>query len=282
MSYPKLLEVQLTGACNLGCLYCGNSEEFLHDSSADFDNVMAAILELSPERILFTGGEVYLEWKLLIKILETLKKTGKNYKFTLSSNLTMISTRELDLLIDYYCFDTFHSSFNDLDDEMSMKIRRNTKQGRENLIRNITHLCERQVDMKIETMLITGTIERLKEINSLLFSLGVRKHRLEFLIPVGQTRKEIIIDYEYALDKILELYKAKENTSCIIPSCIPIAPCNYSHELFNIRAVDLEFNKCVDGLESCYLMSNGKLLPCFIFPDDQIEDSNNSYSECWW
>ena len=281
MKYPKLLEIQLTGSCNLKCSYCGNSEKFLNDSSANIENIIRAIKELRPERILFTGGEVYLEWEALIKILNELRNQGVSYQYTLSSNLTIVTTEGLDLLIDTYGFDTFHSSFNDLNDEMSYAVRKNTPRGRLNLINNLKHLCQRGVNVRVETMLIAGTIEYLKEINELLFAIGVKNHKLEFLIPVGQTQDEIIIDYKTVLDKVLEFYKSKENDSKIIPCCFPIPPCEHPHKLFNLNEPDIEFNKCVDGIESCYLMSSGKLLPCFIFPEEAVNPAGKTYLEQW-
>lgn len=276
---PKLLEVQLTGSCNLKCLYCGNSEEYIHNSNASKDTILKAISELQPEKILFTGGEVYLNWKLLIEILDCLE-LGK-YQYILSSNLTLINEKEIDILINKYGFKTFHTSFNDLNDEMTYKIRGGTPEDRRKLINNIKHICSRKMAIKVETMLIPDTIEYLKEINALLFSLGVIEHKLECLICVGQASKDLLIESQTILDKVLELYLNKNNQSVLILTCFPMSPCIMDHKLFYINKPDFIFNKCIDGIETCYLLANGTLLPCFLFPDKNITSTETSYLDQW-
>lgn len=279
-NYPTLLEVQLTGECNLKCSYCGNSEEYLTDSCASCDTVLRAVEELKPKSILFTGGEVYLEWELLLEILCILKKKN-SYNYILSSNLTLINQKKLDCLIDNFGFSVFHSSFNDLTPEMTYSIRKGSPIERENLISNLRHLCERGMTVKVETMLIRDTVEKLYEINEFLYQLGVKYHKLEFLIPLGQAQRSKAIDYYYALDKILDLWKRKKNDSILVPCCCPVTPCMNDHPIFDVQSDDLIFNKCIDGTESCYLLSNGTLLPCFLFPDNQIGSQCTSYYEQW-
>ncbi len=279
MNKKLLLEVQLTGSCNLKCSYCGNSEKYLNRSHADVATVIKAITELKPSTILFTGGEVYLEWELLIELLDMLKDSKYNY--ILSSNLSLIGTDELDLLIDKYGFSTFHSSFNDLTEEMSWSVRKASAAERLRLIENLKHLCSRGVNVKVETMLIKDTINSLKEINAFLYELGVKNHKLEFLIPMGQAKAYIQVDYYHALDKILQLWESKENDSILIPCCCPVTPCMAPHPIFDISSDDLVFNKCIDGEESCYLLSNGTLLPCFIFPDSEIGCRDYNYYQIW-
>lgn len=276
---PKLLEIQLTGSCNLKCIYCGNSEEYTHGTHASKDRILRAISELQPEKILFTGGEAFLNWKLLIEILDCLE-IGK-YHYILSSNLTLIDENEIDLLIDKYEFKTFHTSFNDLNDEMTYNVRGGSPEDRRKLINNIKHICARKIEIKVETILIPYTIEYLKEINELLYSLGVIEHKLECLICVGQASNDLLIDSLTILDKVLELYENKSNPSVLILTCFPMSPCLVGHKLFDIDKPDLRFNKCIDGIESCYLLANGKLLPCFLYPDENVEYMDTSYLEQW-
>jgi MoaA/NifB/PqqE/SkfB family radical SAM enzyme len=266
---PKLLEIQLTGQCNLNCIYCGNSSDYINAGKIETEMAIKAIHELQPETILFTGGEAYLGWGVLLEILERLPK-GK-YGFILSSNLTLITEDDIDLLIDRYGFQTFHSSFNDLDDQMSAEIRGVTPRGRRNLMRNLSHISERGKKLKVETMMLPQIINRLKAINDLLVSLGVMHHKLEFLVPVGQADQDLALPVDVILDAIYNFYQTKHNDCLIEMSCFYASPCMTGHKLFDIDAEDFAFNKCVDGRESCYLLANGTPVPCFLFPDKEID-----------
>lgn len=275
----ELLEVQLTGSCNLSCEYCGNSAKYTRDSVANVSKIIKAINELNPETILFTGGEVSLEWDMLINILDILK--GRGFKYILSSNLTILNAEKLGKLIDEYGFDRFHSSFNDLTIEMSKSVRKATNMNRLALIENIKYLCDRHMDIRIETIITEKTLAHLCEINKFLFELGVKKHKLEFLIPLGQAVGLQTINYHVALDAAIKVYEAKDKNMKLIICCCPCTPCMIEHEIFKIKADDLEFNHCIDGTCSCYLLADGRLLPCFIFPDDLIKNKYESYMDQW-
>lgn len=265
---PKILEIQLTPACNMQCIYCGNSPDLLHGESLSTALALKAIEELNPETILFTGGEVYYAWDVLLEILDTVKHRGFNY--ILSSNLSLISTDELALLIDTYGFRTFHSSFNDLTEHMTGNIRKVNLKARARIIENIKYLASRGVTLKIETMLISPNTDHLTEINTLLYQLGVKYHKLEYLIPVGHANEALLLPPEVITEKILDFYHRKQNDTVIELTCFCLSPCmGFAEQLFAIDAPDFVFNKCIDGRETCYLLANGTLVPCFLFPENE-------------
>lgn len=267
---PKILEIQLTPSCNFKCVYCGNSPDLVNGENLKKEYAIKAIEELNPETILFTGGEVYYAWNTLIEILDELKH--KDFKYILSSNLSLISTNELKLLIDEYGFNTFHSSFNDLTESMTKDIRGVHSNLRARIIENIKYLTSRNVIVKIETMLIPHNIEHLSEINEFLSDLGVKYHKLEYLIPVGYADDDLLLSPEYITDKVYEFYTNKKNDTIIELTCFCISPCmEFTKKLFDIHQKDLVFNKCIDGRESCYLLSDGTLVPCFLFPEKESD-----------
>lgn len=256
-----------------------NSEKYTSNSVASITRIIKAINELNPETILFTGGEVSLEWDMLISILDILR--GKGFKYILSSNLTILSKEKLSKLIDEYEFDRFHSSFNDLTLEMSKSVRKATSINRATLIDNIKYLCDRDMDLRIETIITEKTVTHLSDINHFLCKLGVKKHKLEFLIPLGQAVDLSTIDYHVAFDAALKVYEGKDKNMKLILCCCPCTPCMLEHDIFKIKADDFEFNHCIDGTSSCYLLANGRLLPCFIFPDNLIKKESESYADQW-
>lgn len=276
MIKPKLLEIQLTGRCNLSCIYCGNSPEYTNSETIQLDMALKAINELEPQAILFTGGEVYLGWNTLLKILGALH--DNRFQYILSSNLSLIKTEEIDLLIDKYKFNTFHTSFNDLDQAMTEKVRGGTAVCRNRIIDNIRHIAGRNMKLKIETMLLPDTIDYLYEINTLLYSLGVRHHRLEFLIPVGHADSRLLMPTEVILDKIYDFMMRKQNDCLIEISCLHAAPCANKHKIFDLNREDLIYFKCVDGKETAYLLANGTMVPCFLFPDKECHINVNTHN----
>lgn len=264
------LEIQLTPKCNLRCIYCGNDQKFIHGNNIKVDYALKAINDFKPKTVLFTGGEVYLAWNILIEILEKTKHL--NYEKILSSNLTLISIQHLKKLIVDYDFKIFHSSFNDLDVLMTKVVRKGNESSRKNLIKNLKFLSTQNISLKVETIIMKDTVSKLKEINDFLFSIGVLHHKLEFLLPIGNATTELMASKYEIISAIKNLYKSKNKNSIIEITCYPYLACDEdSKEIFKIEAEDFIFNKCIDVRSSCYLLANGKLLPCFLFPE---EDSN--------
>lgn len=259
------LEIQLTPRCNLKCIYCGNDQNLLFNSDIPIDFVLKAIQETKPKTILFTGGEIYLAWKLLIEILEKTKNI--KYNKILSSNLTLISIDELKLLIEKYGFKTFHSSFNDLDDNMTTSIRKGNNFTRKKLIENLKFLAKCNIELKVETIIMKHTYKKLININKFLASLGVYHHKIQFLLPAGNANNNLILDKNTIISTIKNLYESKNKSSTIELTCYPYLACDDDcKELFNFKEMDFIYNQCIDGRSSCYLLANGKLLPCFLYP----------------
>lgn len=276
MIRPKLLEIQLTGRCNLSCVYCGNSPQYTNSETIQLNMALKAINELDPQAILFTGGEVYLGWNTLLKILDALD--DNRFQYILSSNLSLIKAEEIDLLIDKYKFKTFHTSFNDLDQAMTEKVRGGTAVQRNRIMDNIQHITSRNMTLKVETILLPDTIHYLYEINALLYSLGVRHHKLEFLIPVGHADSHLPMSTEVILNNIYDFIIRKQNDSLIEITCLHAAPCFHKHKIFDLNRDDVIFHKCVDGKETAYLLANGTMLPCFLFPDKECQINVNTHN----
>jgi len=152
---------------------------------------------------------------------------------------------------------------------MTSSIRKVNLKARGKILENIKYLTSRDVTLKIETMLISPNTEHFSEINGFLHELGVRYHKLEYLIPVGHANERLLLPPEYIAQKILEFYGNKQNDTVIELTCFCLSPCmGFTQELFAIDAQDFVFNKCVDGREACYLLANGTLVPCFLFPEE--------------
>lgn len=282
--YPELLEIQLTHKCNLQCTYCGNNPQLCQLPDLEKDLALKAIRELEPRKILFTGGEIYLAFKTLLAILDHIDIS--RYDLILSSNLTMFSIPKLKLLIDHYNFRTFHSSFNDLDELMSDHVRSASSLERENLIKNLEFLTLENCYVKVETILLPYTIKRLKEINSLLYKIGIRHHKIEFLIPLGNADWDMICPYQEIEEAILDLYYNKNNDSIIEMTCFYLTPCSHKVDsLFELseKNGDFIYNQCIDGYKTCYLLANGQLLPCFLFPDNiyDMNIANHNAFDLW-
>jgi radical SAM protein with 4Fe4S-binding SPASM domain len=238
------------------------------------ETALKVIRELKPEKILFTGGEVYLAFHTLLEILKQIRT--ENFSYIFSSNMPLISKSEIDMLIEDYGIRVFHSSFNDLDDNMSMTIRNASPFQRKAIIASLEHIVKRNCELKVETIILPQTINKLTEINELLFDLGVKHHKIEFLIPIGNASTDLLVPIPEIEEAIMRLYANKKNDAKIEMTCYYLSPClNSANRIFSIPSDDKSFiyNKCVDGIETCYLLSNGSLVPCFLFPDN-IYDTN--------
>lgn len=276
---PELLEIQLTHKCNLRCIYCGNNPDLISLPDLEIDIALKAISELKPKKILFTGGEVYLAFQTLITILNRLELAS--HEFILSSNLTSIPISDLELLIEKYHFRTFHSSFNDADVVMSHDIRGATAEERNHLSTNLKYLTQKKCNVKVETILLPQTIHKLVEINRCLHDLGVKHHKIEFLLPIGAADSDMLCTYGEIEDAILNLYHKKNNDSIIEMTCFYLTPCSQkTNKLFELseKNKDFIYNECIDGHKTCYLLASGQLLPCFLFPENVYDTNVKSYN----
>ncbi|WP_053955707.1 radical SAM protein [Inediibacterium massiliense] len=281
----NLLEIQLTSDCNLSCIYCGNSPKLRsdHKNWLPLEVIQETILKLKPKKVLFTGGEVILAWERLLEALEFVKDL--DIEIIISSNLTLLNYEDIDLLIDQYNVHTFHTSFNDYDLQMTNRVRGGDLTNREKLMDNIRYITQkRKKKLKVETILLKDTISDLPNIHKLLYDLGVKHHKIEFLIPTGYASWDMMLPYNKLVDTVLKTYKEKQKGCILELTCCYLTPCiEEASKLYEIDDPEFIFHKCIDGKESAYLLANGDFVPCFLLPNHLMNTNvyTNDVLDVW-
>jgi len=97
---PKSLEIELTWACNENCIHCylKHSKPPIVMVDETISNLLEEIKNYKIERILLTGGEVFLNPNLF-EVIEKIDSPDLNLK--IFSNLTICSKEDMNRLKDY-------------------------------------------------------------------------------------------------------------------------------------------------------------------------------------
>lgn len=277
------LEVQITSACNFSCFYCGNNPVLRNEKvpSLNYSAFKKCVDELNPKELVITGGEPGL-------VLEDVKKfftysKNKGIQNTLTSNLSLFNKEDLKELVNHYGVSKFNSSFNDLNSEMSAMIRGACDGDRNTICENISYITQGlKKPLRIETLLLKETIPYICEIEGFLYDLGLRHHALEFLNPHGYAGWNMMTSIEDLVDVVFEVYKHKKKDLLLELTCNYISPCNVKTEkIYKIKDNNFKIANCFDGKKVAYLLSNGRLIPCFMYSGDMENNNVNNSSPAY-
>lgn len=271
----KRLEVQLTSQCNLNCYYCGNSpkKKASHIKTADFSIIKKCINDLNPKELVLTGGEPTLKMDLLKKIFSYSSSLG--IANTLTSNFTILSHKDIKDLVENYNVSRFNSSFNDLNEDISKKIRAASYSDIARIKSNFSYIAnELKLPIRVETLLIKDTINHINGIQNLLYSLGIRHLALEFLNPLGHANWDMMPTIEELVNAVLSAYDNKPNDMLLELTCNYLSPCDKRTEkIYKIKDKMFKVAQCRDGKDVAYLLATGELIPCFMY-EGKIYDND--------
>jgi len=277
---PKMrkLEIQLTPRCNIDCIYCGNPKERKKlNETLDLPTIRRCLEELQPKQVSFTGGEVCMAWDTLLKAMDIARELG--VEIHLSTNLTLLDKKKIDILCEKG-MTSIHTSFNDLTPEMSFKVRRTTKEQRENLIRNIEYLSNKKsVFVAAETILIPDTYKNIGKIHKFLVKLGIDEHQIQTLVPVGTADWNLMLGPEELCGAIESACASKQPGVVMNFLCLYLTRCTkYAERIYKFAEIndEIQFGKCKEGLDLAYIRSNGDMYPCFIL---SVENAPNIFKK---
>lgn len=108
---PSCLVLNISGQCNLRCPYCfsqdKNGFKFKSMSLQTCLDAIEFLIKSNPNKNEFTiglfGGEPFLEYRLINKLLDTIKTIYSNYKFnySITTNGTLMNDEILTMLKEY-------------------------------------------------------------------------------------------------------------------------------------------------------------------------------------
>lgn len=109
----KVLKIQLGLKCNMKCSYCAQSDrqfETISSNERDVPKFIKMIIDNNitvSDCIQFWGGEPFVYWKILVKLIPELRKLYPEITFAMISNGTLLTKEKLDFLSKYNCCITF-------------------------------------------------------------------------------------------------------------------------------------------------------------------------------
>jgi uncharacterized protein len=104
---PKVLKIQLGLSCNYSCSYCSQAHQ-IGDATlsklTDVDAFLANLdcwLECEPERIELWGGEPFVYWAKLKRLIPALAERFPAARFLIITNGSLLDREKLDLIAKY-------------------------------------------------------------------------------------------------------------------------------------------------------------------------------------
>ena len=104
---PKVLKIQLGLSCNYSCSYCSQAFQIgdatvskLTDVDAFLSN-LGAWLGAAPERIELWGGEPFVYWAKLKRLIPALAERFPEARFLIITNGSLLTREKLDLITEY-------------------------------------------------------------------------------------------------------------------------------------------------------------------------------------
>lgn len=104
---PKVLKIQLGLSCNYSCSYCSQAFQIgdatvskLTDVEAFLSN-LGVWLEGAPERVELWGGEPFVYWAKLRRLIPALAERFPQARFLIITNGSLLNREKLDLIAHY-------------------------------------------------------------------------------------------------------------------------------------------------------------------------------------
>lgn len=215
---------EMCSSCNLDCDYCISSDNKGIEEWA-YDEIIAFIKKLSPQRVVLSGGEPLIDKNLISKV-KLLRKELPNSFISLSSNATI--PFDFSMLKDY--IDCFDISLPTLNKTIYQQMRGKDKVDQ--VLENLQKIMLQPFYTRVSCMLTRLNLDTILELLDYLQKQKVDEVRLGRFFPFRNAAK---LSNKYSLTDI-ELEQFLEH--------IPLS--NYSF-------------KIVRPIKSLSLMENGYL-----------------------
>ena len=104
---PKVLKIQLGLSCNYSCSYCSQAHQIGDATLSKLTDVEAFLanldswLEGAPERIELWGGEPFIYWAKLKRLIPALAERFASARFLIITNGSLFDREKLDLITQY-------------------------------------------------------------------------------------------------------------------------------------------------------------------------------------
>lgn len=104
---PRTLKIQLGLSCNYACSYCSQAVQIADatvSKLADVEAFLAGLdgwIEGAPEKIELWGGEPFLYWAKIKRLVPALAKLFPEARFSIITNGSLLDREKLDFIANY-------------------------------------------------------------------------------------------------------------------------------------------------------------------------------------
>lgn len=185
---PCQVNLELTSVCNHKCRYCYNF--WRHDpdyksirmSRSAFDQVMAELIKCKVLNVIFTGGEPFFNYEVLLHGVCELAKAG--IMTTCNTNLTLATQKQLVELKDAG-LPHILTSLASYDPETNDRIF-NSQGAWERITRNVALAVHAGIKISINTIITAHNKDHVYQTGRLAASIGASNY---FITRAGVSRK---------------------------------------------------------------------------------------------
>ncbi len=264
---PKVIGWEITRWCNLTCPHCYSAAaKRPHDelTTDECKRAIDAMARIGVGTIGWTGGE-----PLLREDLEELTAyaSAQGVKANITTNAVLLDERRALSLLEAGNR-AIQISLDGSNPAMSYRTRRTTEEEFHRIIEAIRICKKLNIRTHLATLIGQETLDDVREMVKLAKREGVDAIRFCGFTPSGRGKRKEVKDrlqFTEELDGLLEfIHETLADTSITMMFDVSFGPV----------PPDYSFHKCVAGMETFYLKSNGDVFPCTALTDKQFKVGN--------
>ena len=264
----------ITKKCNMDCEYC-----YVKDSKDDVmsDEVMEKAINFGFNmtdtlQVQITGGEPFLYFRGIKKVLELLKKYGEKFILQVQTNGTVISTEILSFIkTENIAVGVSFDGYSDLC-PLSRKMNNSGENSFKYLARNLLAFAEYEIKVGITCVVTSRNISFLDSLIDLIYPLGsIYSLHLSVVRKTGKAKgKDYLLpdssDYEKQLRGLIQKFMDYSSWSRRTGHNIEIRFIEKIKK--NIKRPDHFVHCHIIRRTGSYVEPNGDLYPCSSFSND--------------
>jgi len=263
--FPLIMGWELTLACNLRCNHCASSAGKARDNELTTEESLK-ICDQFPALLVrevdFTGGEPLLrpDWPEIAMYLKDLGITTKILTNGIALNARIVSKiKEVGISGVGVSLDGLEHTHDQI---------RGYPGSFSHVMKSIDLLLDENISLTIITTVSNMNIDELPEIHDMLGSKGVKRWRVQPLIPFGRGSKGLNLnEYDYLkLEDFVHRWGPDPGDRGVELICSDGLAYFDKTDL-----IDLPWLGCSAGITSCGIASDGKIKGCLSLPDELIE-----------
>jgi len=272
LSAPIKVSYDITYKCNLSCQHCRISEEHVKGKELSFTDVRNLIDELSAMRVFIfgiSGGEP-LTRNDLVDIV-AYSANSNIARIFLSTNCTLLGDDILTKLRIYRDKLVFKVSIDGIG--VTHDRIRGAIKAFDKTVNGIELAIKLGFRVNVTTTLMKSNFHDIIDIIELMKKLGVQKHRIIDVMPLGKTNTDLLLS---DIDRRSIWSTFNNNEERLIDSNFDV-----TLDIPFIKQSYTEFN-CRAGISECGILPDGTVVGCRLIPEftsGNVKDKK--FKEIW-